>query len=491
MMVTAALAAWVSGALGASITSAAFTGGSGTVLVDGKLYAKQGQTVTLNVTTSSDAKCVSLTGAHAAVQTSSAPKSSWTFGPYTVASGDGARTVSITVGADFNANNVCTKQTATSSAGYIADNTGPVVQGTRQPASNAALWNNTDTTVNWSATDAGVGMAAGASIPATPVTGNTPGQFTTATASDRLRNPGTGTLTVKVDKDAPTFDLTRSPAANANGWNNTSVSVSFGCSDALSGIKSCSGGGTQVLSGEGSDLQVTGTATDNADNVARNPVTGVNIDKTAPVLSGAATTAPNADGWYAADGKVHWSASDALSGLSGAVPADSTLTGEGANLAATETVKDKAGNVATKTVSGIGIDRTAPNTGATAPNGWSASNATVDLAPFDALSGVKATHYQVDGGSTQTGTRVAISGDGVHTVEFWSVDAAGNAEAHKTVEVKIDGTAPTISHQLGAPANANGWHNADVSVTYTCADATSGVASCGPDRVGTAAVSGE
>ena len=482
MAATAALGALVSGAFGASITSATFTGSAGTVTVDGRLYVKQGQTVTLNVVTSADAKCVSLSGAHGAVQTSSTAKSSWTFGPFTAGSGDGTRTVTVTTGADFNTNDVCTKQTATSSAGYVLDNTGPVIQGTRTPAANATLWNSGDTTVTWSAGDAGVGMTPGATIPDAVVAGNTAGVTKTASAADRLGNSASGSIAVKIDKDAPTFDLTRSPGANANGWNNTNVTVGFGCADALSGIKSCTGGGTQVLSTEGSDLHVTGTAIDNADNEASNPVTGVKIDKTAPELTGAATTAANGGGWYSDDVKVHWSASDSLSGLDGAAPADTTITGEGANLSATETVKDAAGNVAAKSVSGIRIDRTAPNTGVTAPNGWSASNATVELAPFDALSGVETTHFQVDGGATQTGTHVAVSGDGVHTIEFWSVDAAGNAEAHKTVELAIDGTAPAISHRLDTPANGNGWHNADVTVTYACTDATSGVASCGPGR---------
>jgi hypothetical protein len=483
-IVAAVLAALVSGAFGASITGAVFTGSAGSATVDGKLYVKQGQTVTLTVTTSADAKCVSVSGAHTGFQTSPTGKSSWSFGPYTAGAGEGLQSVTIVVGEDSNKNDVCTKQTASGSATYILDNTAPVIQGSRQPAANAALWNNTDTTVKWSATDAGVGMDPAATIPDTLVAGNTvvAGVQKTATASDRLGNSGTGSITVKIDKDRPTFDFTRSPAPNGNGWNNTNVTVGFGCADALSGIKSCTGGGTQVLSAEGANLQATGTAVDNADNQATNPLTGVNIDKTAPTLTGAPTTGPNPDGWYSGDVKVHWTASDALSGLDGAAPADSTIAGEGANLAATVTIKDKAGNATSKTVSGISIDRTAPNTGATAPTGWSASNATVELAPFDALSGVKVTRYRVDGGAPESGRHVAVSGDGAHTVEFWSVDAAGNAEAPKTVQVKIDGTAPGISHQLGAPANANGWHNADVTITYTCTDATSGVASCGPDR---------
>jgi hypothetical protein len=491
IMGVAAAAFAVTGAQGASISSAAFVGGADTVTVAGTLYAKQGQSVTLTVTTSSQAKCVSLSGAHAAVQTSGQAKSTWTFGPFTAAAGNGVRTVTVTAGDDFNVNNVCTRQTATSSASYILDNTGPTVTATVTPQPNGAGWHKANAAISWSATDAGSGIAGEPSPASDSVSASTAGVAKTATASDRLGNPGNGSVTVKLDKEAPTFNFSKSPAPNANGWNNTNVALGFNCADALSGIKSCTGGGTQILSAEGSNLQVTGTAVDNADNEATNPVTGVNIDKTAPTLTGVPTTAANADGWYSGDVEVDWTAADSLSGVDGAAPADSTITGEGANLSVTESVQDKAGNLASRTVSGIRIDRVAPTTGATAPTGWSASNVTLELAPSDALSGVKATRFRVDGGATQDGTHVALSGDGVHSVEFWSVDAAGNAESPKTLEVSIDGTAPTISHQLGLPANGNGWHNADVSITYTCTDATSGIASCGPDRVGANAVSGE
>ena len=59
---------------------------------------------------------------------------------------------------------------------------------------------------------------------------------------------------------------------------------------------------------------------------------------------------------------MHWTASDALSGLAGAAPDDATITGEGDDLSASATVADKAGNATTATVGGIKIDRTAPTT---------------------------------------------------------------------------------------------------------------------------------
>src|SRR3954447_277177 len=82
----------VNGALGSTVSSAAFSGGSGTVSVGGTLYAKNGGALTLTVNTSTDTKCVEVTGAHAARQTSNNPKSTWTFS-FTAGTGDGVQTV--------------------------------------------------------------------------------------------------------------------------------------------------------------------------------------------------------------------------------------------------------------------------------------------------------------------------------------------------------------------------------------------------------------
>ena len=159
------------------------------------------------------------------------------------------------------------------------------------------------------------------------------------------------------------------------------------------------------------------------------------------------------------------------------------LSTEGANQSVTETVADKAGNTKSAASPAISIDATAPNTSAVAPSGWKATDQTVTLEPHDGLSGVKETFYKLDGDAAKSGTDVAIAGDGTHTLEYWSVDKAGNEETHKTVEVKIDGSSPTISHTLTPAANAKGWNNTDVTVTFTCDDAVSGIASCTPDQV--------
>jgi len=56
-------------------------------------------------------------------------------------------------------------------------------------------------------------------------------------------------------------------------------------------------------------------------------------------------------------------------------------------------------------------------------------------------------------------------------------DVAGNSVT-RTLSAFIDLTNPTISGAAAPAANSYGWNNGDVSVTYTCDDALSGVASC-------------
>ena len=149
-------------------------------------------------------------------------------------------------------------------------------------------------------------------------------------------------MTVKLDKTTPTITGSRTPAANANGWNNTDVTVSFTCSDSPAGIKSCSGPAT--LSTSGANQSATGTAVDNADNSATATVSDINIDKVAPILAGAPTTSPNAAGWYNGDVTIHWTASGRrCPGLAGSAPADSTITGEGTGLTASASVWRQGG----------------------------------------------------------------------------------------------------------------------------------------------------
>ena len=179
-------------------------------------------------------------------------------------------------------------------------------------------------------------------------------------------------------------------AAAHSGWNNSDVTASYTASDALSGLVTPASG-SQVFSTDGSGQSATFSATDLAGNTATASVLGINIDETAPTITGAADRAANAAGWYNADVTVSFTGGDDLSGVASIT--GPTVLGEGAGQNVTGTVTDVAGNSATYTVAGINIDETAPTiTGAAdrAANaaGWYNADVTVSFTGGDDLSGV-------------------------------------------------------------------------------------------------------
>jgi len=228
------------GAFGSSVSSAAFSGGTGTFTSGGVVYAKNGGALTLTLGTSSDTKCVDITGAFTAHQTSTTTKSSWTFN-FTAGSGDASRSVTATASPNFNSQGNCTGSSGSNTASFVLDNTGPTVTATLSPPANGTGWNNSNVTINWNASDAGSGVASGPTPSSDSQQANTSSSGVTksSTAMDNLGNVQSGSVTVRLDKMPPTITGSRSVPANSFGWNNTDVTVSFSCADPNSGIKSC------------------------------------------------------------------------------------------------------------------------------------------------------------------------------------------------------------------------------------------------------------
>jgi methionine-rich copper-binding protein CopC len=141
---------------------------------------------------------------------------------------------------------------------------------------------------------------------------------------------------------------------------------------------------------------------------------------------------------------------------------------------------DNAGNAESLQSATVRIDTTLPTTTDDAPAGWQDAPVTVTLTPADALSGIASTQYRVDGGAFQGGSAVLIaapadhSNDGVHTIEYRSIDNAGNIEGLQSATVSIDTTLPAGA--LTAPSD--GAHvNGVVPISASASDAPAGVAS--------------
>jgi hypothetical protein len=109
---------------------------------------------------------------------------------------------------------------------------------------------------------------------------------------------------------------------------------------------------------------------------------------------------------------------------------------------------DMASQVETIKTATIKIDRTVPATSADTSGSWVWLNAT------DGCSGVGTVMYRIDGGAWTacTGAFNVTGTKGMHTVEYYATDAAGNAEATHTIQVEVsEGTGGGVSGLLSNP----------------------------------------
>ncbi|TME22290.1 MAG: hypothetical protein E6I75_30435 [Chloroflexi bacterium] len=153
--------------------------------------------------------------------------------------------------------------------------------------------------------------------------------------ADLAGNSATASHSFIVDTLPATISGAAAPPPNANGWNNTAVTVTFSCADAGVGIKSSPNGcRASAASGSGVDgsttatwtlsaetplagISVVGTAEDNAGNTATATVGPIRIDLTPPTISASvAPAAPDgANGWYVSDVTATFDCADALSDM--------------------------------------------------------------------------------------------------------------------------------------------------------------------------------
>ncbi len=362
------------------------------------------------MTTSADTKCVEIRGL--AFQHSSTAKAEWAF-TATAPAGDGEKAINAFASPDYNLNEDnsfkdCNGKTESLQSKYVLDNTGPTLTA----APNSDGWTNKDVSGTWTASDGTLGSGVkGGPTPATFSQTANGIQTYTSEATDRLDNKGTGSVTVRLDKAAPSIAPTETK--NTDG----TTTVKFTCADSNSDGGESSGVASRVADGTSpaSDSKtvkpgetVTGTATDKAGNTKTASVTVAKGDTTPPLLSGAPQGSANSDGWYNGDVMVKWTASDPESGAT--APADTKITEEGKGLTSTASVTNGAGLTTTAISSpAVNIDRTAPTTGISGTsNAWVNGTVNVSLTPSDNLSGPASTTYSINGAAPKTGTSFSL-----------------------------------------------------------------------------------
>ncbi len=300
----------------------------------------------------------------------------------------------------------------------------------------------------------------------------------------------TQSCTVQIDSQAPTTTATNAPT----GWvKSSSVTVNLQATDTGSGVAtdwyptgtyndgtdgtlplyqwgpmtwySVDSGawteGTQpTVSGDGVHT-ISFYSTDNAGNKETAKNVTVEIDATAPTLTASGLQTSTDSGWRNSDQTVTLTPNDAGSGVAatyytidgGATQtytAPFSVSGAGSHTV-TYWATDSAGNASQLQSGYVNIDTTSPTLTASGlqastDSGWCNSAQSVSLTPNDAGSGVAATYYTIDGGTTQTYTvPFSVSGAGNHTVDCWTVDAAGNSSATLVGYVNIDTGKPVVT----------------------------------------------
>ncbi|RLI32207.1 hypothetical protein DRO66_11665, partial [Candidatus Bathyarchaeota archaeon] len=303
------------------------------------------------------------------------------------------------------------------------------------------------------------------------------------------------TFTILPDNDPPVTTHTFTGTMGDGGWYVSDVEVTLTAVDIGSGVDSTwyklddddwqeyIGPFTVITEGIHSLLYY---SIDNVSNVESTNSVDLKIDKTPPVTTASLDPLiPNGEnGWYVSDVEMTLSATDAYSGVTSTwykidagywqLYSAPFIVGDDGEHTVSFYSYDVAGNEETSDTVEFKIDQTPPSTtellsGDVGENDWYISDVAVSFTATDETSGIDETLYRVDGGNWQIyANPFIVSDDGEHTLEYYSVDVAGNEENIKTETFKIDQTDPTIELT---------WDDENSKLVADVDDETSGVAS--------------
>jgi len=125
----------------------------------------------------------------------------------------------------------------------------------------------------------------------------------------------------------------------------------------------------------------------------------------------------------------------------------------------------------------LNFDKDPPNSYIESNYGWYDHEVTARLTAYDLLSGIAAVSYVIDGSMPEVSyietVEIKLSTEGIHKIEYFSMDNAGNTEQIKTSLVKLDLTAPEIS--VISPASRVYLHTDIITLDFSSTDTLSGI----------------
>ncbi len=314
---------------------------------------------------------------------------------------------------------------------------------------------------------------------------------------------------VQVDGTAPVTAIACN-GATCSGWYRSAVTVTLAGSDGtggsgVAGTYYTTDGSTPTIASTrySAPFAVSQTSTvrylsvDTAGNVESARSQLVQLDATAPTSSIACNGTTCSAAWYAGAVSVTLAATDGSGGsgvagiyytTDGTVPTTAKTRYTGAfSLTQSRTVRwisvDVAGNFEAARTQAVQVDAAAPTSSitcnsATCSTGWYRASVTVRLAATDSGgSGLAGIYYTTDGSApTTASTRytAAFTVSVTRTVRWLSVDTAGNAEAARSQQVRIDVSAPSTAIACNGTTCATTSYSGSVAVTLTGSDETGG-----------------
>jgi hypothetical protein len=344
----------------------------------------------------------------------------------------------------------------------------PHVSGTQ----GAGDWYTSDVSVTWDVADAESGIASSTGCDSATISTDTAGTTLTCSATNGASLHREVSVTIKRDTHAPQISHTVTPSApdGQNGWYVSAPTVTFACTDEISGVASCvADGGTgasRTLGEAAAEQSVAGTARDNAGNEAQDSATGLRVD-----LSDPAVTCDGAPTFLLrqTDAKVSAAVSDASSG-----PVAPTLTNDVATAAVgtfttSFTGRDRAGRTTTVTCpysviyDWSGFFTPVGNTGMNSQQPGSAVPLKFSLKGNQGLAVLAAGYPQSQPISCDTGAAIgppaqAVSA-GASSLSYdastdtytwvWKTDAAWSATCRQLILKLNDGTSHTALFKFG------------------------------------------
>jgi hypothetical protein len=282
---------------------------------------------------------------------------------------------------------------------------------------------------------------------------------------------GSTSITLNIDETPPVISATVSPAPNANGIIfGPSATVSFTCSDALSGIATCPSPVTTTTQGS---QTISGTAIDQAGNSASASIQ-FNLQNFPPLqVVPIVSPSPNAAGWNNSPVTVSFQCFGGAPPVN--CPSPQTLNTDGAGQVVTGTATDSAGSSVSASAT-INLDQTPPVVSITSPaDGSTTISATVAVqgTATDATSGVASAFCNGSPASVAGGSfTCTISGivQGSFPVTVQVLDAAGNTGSAK-VTVTLVGPTLTIT----SPAPLDLFSSPSITVSGTVDDPAANV----------------